>query len=115
MAEQRRTACNRDCPDSCSVLVTVERGRAIALRGDKAHPVTRGALCYRTAGYLAAQYAPDRILTPLVRTSRGFRALSWDQALALLADRLTSVLRESGPASILHYRSGGSLGLLKRV
>ena len=38
-------ACPLDCPDTCSWVVTVEDGRAVALRGDRGHPYTRGALC----------------------------------------------------------------------
>ena len=38
-------ACPHDCPDACGVLITVEDGRATKIKGDPAHPVTRGFLC----------------------------------------------------------------------
>lgn len=114
-ATLRRTACNRDCPDACSLLVTVEDGRATALRGDPDDPVTRGFLCERTGRFLARQYAPDRLTTPLVRRGGALVPVGWDEALALAADRLLAARREHGPGSILHYRSGGSLGILKLV
>ena len=62
-----RTACNRDCPDACSILAHVEDGRVVRLQGDPAHPVTRGFLCYRTDQFLARQYSPERLTTPLIR------------------------------------------------
>ena len=69
------TVCSHDCPDSCAVLVTVdESGRATRLRGDPAHPVTRGFLCGKVAKYLDRVYAPDRLLYPMRRragTPRG--------------------------------------------
>jgi len=111
----RRTACNRDCPDACSLLVTVEDGRATRLRGDPDDPVTRGFLCERTGRFLERQYAPDRITTPLVRRAGRLVTVDWDEALALAADRLVAARRDHGPGSILHYRSGGSLGMLKAV
>jgi anaerobic selenocysteine-containing dehydrogenase len=37
-----RGACPHDCPDTCAMLVTVEDGRAISVRGDPEHPFTRG-------------------------------------------------------------------------
>src|SRR5689334_2675580 len=40
-----RGACPLDCPDTCSWIVTVKSGEAVALRGDPAHPYTRGSLC----------------------------------------------------------------------
>lgn len=116
MKELRKTLCNRDCPDACGILATVEDGRVTRLDGDPDHPVTRGFLCYRTSHFLPVQYAADRLTTPLLRSADGeFRAISWDAALDLAAEKLTAIRRESGPAAIFHYRSGGSLGLLKTV
>src|SRR4051794_24912766 len=99
MTELRKTVCNRDCPDACALIATVEDGRVTRLRGDPDHPVTRGFLCYRTNHFLATQYAPDRHTTPLLRDAHGaFRPIGWDQALDLAADKLVAIRRESGPA-----------------
>ena len=49
---QIRGACPLDCPDTCSWIVTVENGTATALRGDRRHPYTRGALCAKVNHYL---------------------------------------------------------------
>ena len=38
---QVRAACPHDCPDTCAMLVTVDDGRAVAVRGDPEHPFTR--------------------------------------------------------------------------
>ena len=115
--EIRRTTCNRDCPDVCGILATVVDGRVVALNGDPDHPVTRGFLCPRTARVFERQYADDRVLTPLVRDSldQEFRPASWDEALDLVAGRLDAIRRQSGGAAILHYRCGGSLGLLTEI
>jgi anaerobic selenocysteine-containing dehydrogenase len=110
-----KTACNRDCPDACGIVATVEDGRVVKLQGDPDHPVTRGFLCYRTSRFLERQYDPDRLVTPLVRVGSRFEPISWDGALDLVAEKLLRVKSESGPAAILHYRSGGSLGVLKAV
>ncbi|MFQ5750105.1 MAG: hypothetical protein ACE5H3_11710, partial [Planctomycetota bacterium] len=48
MEEILSTTCNRDCPDSCGMLVQVKDGRAVRLQGDPGHPVTQGFLCQRT-------------------------------------------------------------------
>lgn len=111
----RRTTCNRDCPDACGILATVEGNRVVRLQGDPDHPVTRGFLCYRTNRFLERQYDPDRIVEPQIRVGDGFRSASWEEALDLVAGRLASVRAESGPAAILNYRSGGSLGLMKSL
>lgn len=115
MIETRKTICNRDCPDACGIVATVEDGRITKIRGDKEHPVTRGFLCYRTSLFLSSQYSAERLTTPLLRRNGEFRSISWDEALDLAAHRLASIRKESGPAAVFHYRSGGSLGLLKHL
>jgi anaerobic selenocysteine-containing dehydrogenase len=110
---ERKTVCNRDCPDTCSIVAEVEAGRVIALRGDPQHPVTRGALCYRTNHFLSTQYSPERLTEPLLRKAGELTPVSWDEALDHIAQALQQIKRESGPEAIVLYRSGGSLGMLK--
>jgi anaerobic selenocysteine-containing dehydrogenase len=123
MLVQRRTLCNRDCPDTCGIIADVQMpdpvtgddaaGRVVRLRGDPDHPVTRGFLCYRTSHFLERQYSPERLTAPLLRRRSQLEPASWTEALDHIAERLTAIRAESGPTAILHYKSGGSLGVLK--
>jgi anaerobic selenocysteine-containing dehydrogenase len=115
MAHDVRTACTRDCPDACQILATVEDGRITQLRGDPAHPVTRGFLCYRTDHYLDRQYSPERLTTPLIRRDGALQPASWDEALDLVAQKLAEARDRHGFESILRVTGGGSLGILKLV
>ncbi|MFO1076274.1 MAG: molybdopterin-dependent oxidoreductase [Planctomycetota bacterium] len=110
-----RTTCNRDCPDACGILATVENGVVKSLRGDPAHPVTRGFLCLRTSRFPEQQASSRRIRQPLVRRGDKLEPASWPEALDLIESRFRRILAESGPAALFHYRSGGSLGLLKHL
>ncbi|MFO0604294.1 MAG: molybdopterin-dependent oxidoreductase [Polyangiales bacterium] len=110
-----KTACNRDCPDACGIVAHVTDGRVTRLQGDPEHPVTRGFLCYRTDQFLHRQYSPERLTAPLVRRGGELVPSTWDEALDLCARELLRVRAESGPAAVFHYRSGGSLGLMKHV
>jgi anaerobic selenocysteine-containing dehydrogenase len=94
-------------------VASVEHGRVIKLAGDPDHPVTRGFLCYRTNQFLRRQYSAERLSSPLLRKAGELTAVSWDEALSHVASRLLEIRAESGPAAIFHYRSGGSLGMLK--
>ncbi len=113
--ETLRTVCNRDCPDACGLIATVEDGKLVAVGGDPEHPVTKGFLCQRTSQYPATQNSPDRLTTPLLRKNGRLEPASWEEAIGFVTTRLLAIRKESGPAAILHYRSGGSLGLLKSV
>jgi anaerobic selenocysteine-containing dehydrogenase len=114
--EIRNSVCALDCPDACSLLVHVEDGRATRLRGDPAHPVTRGFLCGKVAQYLEREYSPQRLLYPQKRIGAkgegGFARISWDEALSTIAQRLAAIAREHGPESILPYSYAGTMGLL---
>jgi anaerobic selenocysteine-containing dehydrogenase len=112
---ERRSTCNRDCPDACGLVARVEDGVVKELKGDPDHPVTRGFLCFRTSRFLEKQYGPERVRQPLVRKGGRLVPIPMREALDLAAERLLRIRRESGPAAIFHYRSGGSLGLLKCI
>lgn len=107
------TACARDCPDACRILAHVKDGCVVRLQGDPEHPFTRGFLCERTSKLHLRQQAPDRLRTPLLRRKGALEPVTWEEALDLCAAQLTKVREQSGASSILHYRSGGSLGLLQ--
>ncbi len=111
----KRTVCSRDCPDACSILVDVKDGVAQAMRGDPEDPVTRGFLCERTSRFLTRQNAADRFLSPMLRVDGELQPIGWDEALDLAANKLLEAKEKYGPASILSFRSGGSLGMLTRL
>jgi len=117
MSHVVHAACPHDCPDACSVLVTIEDGRATRVEGNPDHPVTRGFLCGKVAKYLDRVYSPDRLLYPMRRVApkgsagpQAFERISWDEALGEIAARLKATAAEYGPESILPFSYGGTLG-----
>jgi len=112
------SACPLDCPDSCSLDVGVEAGRVVSVGGSRANPVTGGYICSKVRRFPERLYGPDRILRPGIRegekgTGR-FRDASWDEALAIVAGRLTEVRDRFGGDAILPYSYGGSNGYLSQ-
>ena len=111
-----RGACPHDCPDTCAMLVTVEDGRAISVRGDPEHPFTRGGLCVKVNNYEQRVYSSDRVLYPLKRSgpkgTSQFTRVSWDEALGVIRDRWTDIIDNFGPAAILPYSYLGTEGIL---
>jgi anaerobic selenocysteine-containing dehydrogenase len=100
------------------MLVTVEDGRAVHVAGDPAHPVTQGFLCAKVNRYVERTYHEDRLRTPLRRVGRKgsgqFQAMSWDNALDEIADRLTEIAKSpDGAQAILPYSYAGTMGLVQ--
>lgn len=114
-----RVVCPHDCPDTCGMIVTIDRAarRALDLRGDKAHPFTRGFLCQKVHHYLDRVYHPDRLTKPLRRVgpkgSGQFEPTPWPTAIAEIAGRFRHLAKsEEGPQSILPYSYAGTIGKL---
>lgn len=108
-------SCMRDCFGGCSMLTEVEDGQIKSIRGNPDHPLTRGHLCSKMKDPARERSDPDRLLAPLLRSgpkgSGRFEAVSWDRALAVVADRVGEVLAHN-PGDLLQFNSGANMGVL---
>lgn len=98
-----RSVCPFDCPDTCSLHITLRDGKVITVAGDPAHPVTKGAICNKVRQLPDRVHHPDRLLQPMRRIGpKGelhFEPVSWDEAydeLKLGQDVLPGVLVTQG-------------------
>jgi anaerobic selenocysteine-containing dehydrogenase len=109
-------ACPHDCPDTCSMVTTVQEGVAIKVQGNPAHPHTAGSLCTKVSRYTERTYHPQRILAPLKRVgAKGagqFEQVSWELALTDIATRLKAIAARD-PQAILPYSYAGTMGLVQ--
>ena len=113
---QIRGACPHDCPDTCSLITTVEGGVATKVQGNPAHPQTGGVLCNKVSRYTERTYHPERLLTPLKRigpkSAGQFEAVSWVEALSDIAARLKTIAARN-PEAIAPYSYAGTMGLVQ--
>jgi anaerobic selenocysteine-containing dehydrogenase len=109
-------ACPHDCPDTCSMLVTVENDRVVKVRGNPDHPFTDGRLCVKVNHYEERVHHPDRVLHPLKRSgpkgSGQFTRTTWAEALDTIASRWKQIVAKHGPTAILPYSYLGNEGIL---
>ena len=109
-------ACPHDCPDTCSLLTTVQDGVAIKVQGNPNHPLTDGVLCTKVSRYTERTYHPDRVLHPMKRVgpkgSGQFQQVSWDAALSDIATRLKAIA-DKHPERILPYSYAGTMGMVQ--
>jgi anaerobic selenocysteine-containing dehydrogenase len=110
------TACPLDCPDACSLTVTLRGGRITTIDGGDANPVTGGYICAKVRRFDRRVYGDDRLHFPAVRVgAKGearFQRVSWNDALDRIAERLTAIRDAAGGEAILPLCYGGSNGFL---
>ncbi|HEX7120982.1 MAG TPA: molybdopterin-dependent oxidoreductase [Gemmatimonadaceae bacterium] len=94
----------RECAAGCGVIAEVRDGRAIKLEGNPRHPLNRGALCARGQAALQGLYNPDRYRGPMVRQNDQLVPATWDEALALVRERMAQV-RAQGTAAGVRFIS----------
>ena len=108
------SVCPHDCPSCCSLVVTVSDGRLTSVTGNPDHPFTRGVICGKVREYAERVHSPLRVLTPLRRVGpkgRGELApISWDEAIATIADRWRAIIAREGAEAILPFSYAGSMG-----
>ena len=115
-----RTVCTLDCPDACTLDVTVTDGVITdidAAKDGDINPFTAGFICRKVQMSTKRIYSPERIATPLIRTGKKgdgeFRAASWDEALDLIASRIKQGITARGANSIAPYLYNSSSGIVE--
>ena len=95
-------ACNL-CEAICGLEITVENGRIVDLRGDADDVFSHGHICPKGNALIDLHEDPDRLKRPLVREGTQWREIAWDEAYALVAERLKAVAAAHGNDAIAVY------------
>ncbi len=111
------SVCPLDCPDTCSLKVSVRDNKIIKIRGSTVNPFTGGSICKKVAKYYPEfVHGQDRLTHPLLRTGpRGsgeYRKVSWDEALEAVHAGLQQAIDRQGGQSILPLNYAGPHGKL---
>jgi anaerobic selenocysteine-containing dehydrogenase len=95
----------RICAGTCALRLTLDDGRIVAVHGDRSNPLTRGYACIKGLTLHEAHASPDRLHHPLRRREDGgFDEIPLETALDEIADRLDTLIGESGPQSIAAFK-----------
>ena len=112
------TACPLDCPDSCSLTVTIRNGRIQSIDGSRRNTTTAGYICAKVRRFDQRVYGDARLMYPAMRKgpkgSGQFSRITWDKALRLIVSRMLEIRERWGAEAILPFSYGGSNGLLSQ-
>jgi anaerobic selenocysteine-containing dehydrogenase len=116
--EWKSTACIL-CECNCGIEVQLggEEGRNfVKIRGDKAHPASKGYACEKAHRLDYYQNGPHRLTKPLRRRKDGtFEEIDWDTAIREVAARFAAVRDAHGGESIFYFGGGGQANHLPAV
>ncbi len=99
----------RYCGTGCGVMLGVEGGKLVALRGDKEHPTTKGLVCAKSLFLPKVVHSPNRLTTPMIRKDGKLVNASWDEAMTLICDKFAASIQKHGPQSVAFYGSGQAM------
>ncbi|NCF26464.1 MAG: molybdopterin-dependent oxidoreductase [Gammaproteobacteria bacterium] len=111
------SVCPLDCPDTCSLSVTVDDDRVVEVRGSNANPYTAGVLCAKVSkAYPDFVHGSNRLTHPLRRVgAKGegrFESVSWDTALDVIYEKFSAVISAHGPQAVVPFNYAGPHGML---
>ncbi|GES42267.1 nitrate reductase [Rhizobium dioscoreae] len=101
MSIETKTTCPY-CGVGCGVIARVDDDGKVSVKGDPDHPSNFGRLCSKGSALGETIDLDGRLLHPEIAGQRA----SWDDALDLVARRLSETIAEHGPDSVAFYVSG---------
>jgi anaerobic selenocysteine-containing dehydrogenase len=91
------------CEATCGLTLTISDGRVTGARGDRDDVFSHGFICPKGASFAELDNDPDRLTGPLVRRDGTLTEATWDEAYAVVAERLGKVVEQHGGASVGVY------------
>ena len=91
------------CEATCGLTLTIADGRVTGARGDQDDVFSKGFICPKGASFAELDNDPDRLTRPLVRRDGVLTEATWDEAYAVVEERLGAVIREHGGTSVGVY------------
>lgn len=94
-----RTTCIY-CGVGCQIDFHVVDNKIVEATADWDTLPNRGLLCVKGRFGFDFLAHPDRLTTPLIRRNGNLEPATWDEALGLIGERLSTIKEESGPDAI---------------
>lgn len=107
--------CTLDCFDACRFNVYTEDNSIVKIEGDKSHPYTKGFICTKGFQHVKRHNHLNRQYKPLLKVNNKWEEISFEEALDIMAKKLSYYKQNYGPKSFLYYEQYGSGSVLKSI
>ncbi|MBA4087346.1 MAG: oxidoreductase [Novosphingobium sp.] len=111
------------CEANCGVLVEVDAGKVLSIKGDPDNPLSRGHICPKGTALQDLQEDPDRLRKPLKRIGSDWHEISFEQAFAEIGDKTRAILARDPDSTAVYvgnpnahsYGNALNIGFLEKA
>ncbi|WP_339487587.1 molybdopterin oxidoreductase family protein [Pseudomonas sp. EL_65y_Pfl2_R95] len=102
------------CEAICGLSIETERApdgsqQIVSIKGDAQDSFSRGHICPKAVALQDIQNDPDRLRQPMRRVGSEWQAIEWDEAFALVAERLSDIQGRYGNNAVAIYQGNPSV------
>jgi anaerobic selenocysteine-containing dehydrogenase len=102
--------CEAICGLTIETTATDDAGVQItSIKGDPQDSFSRGHICPKAVALQDIQNDPDRLRQPMLRVGSEWQAIAWDEAFALVAERLSAIQERHGQNAVAVYQGNPSV------
>ncbi len=94
------------CACGCNLYLEVKNGKVVGVIPSRQHPIARGNLCLKGWNGFEFVHHKDRLKYPLIRKNGRLVEATWNEALELVAQRLSQIKERHGGQSLGVLSSG---------
>ncbi|BDX19521.1 molybdopterin oxidoreductase family protein [Halopseudomonas aestusnigri] len=91
------------CEAICGLAIETEGDRILSIKGDPQDPFSRGHICPKAIALQDIQDDPQRLRRPVKRVDERWEEISWDEAFALVTERLAEIQQKHGNNAVGVY------------
>lgn len=102
------------CEAICGLTIETERladgsQQILSIKGDAQDSFSRGHICPKAVALQDIQHDPDRLRQPMRRIGSEWQPIAWDEAFALVAERLAVIQERHGNNAVAVYQGNPSV------
>jgi len=103
MAESKHLRICPLCEATCQLQITTDNGNVSRVEGDIDDPFSEGYICPKGAALKDLHHDPDRLSAPMIKDGDTHREATWDEAFALIEEKLNAIMSEHGRQAVGVY------------
>ena len=97
------------CEAICGLTIETRDEQIVSIKGDPQDSFSRGHICPKAVALQDIQNDPDRLRHPMRRVGNEWQAIGWDEAFALVAERLADIRERHGNNAVAVYQGNPSV------